>query len=325
MITLISPIIQKRNNEVKHVHFIKNGNRETTKSTKVWNQVEKLVKMRDISYSFYETEYPGHAKEIAESILKQTTNNTIIAAVGGDGTIHEVINGSIKYPHAIVVSIPAGSGNDYARGIQQSISIKDAVQLLESNNESTAIDVGEMQYKGEKRNFINSVGIGFDASITKAVNRSKWKKRFQLFKLGKFIYFYFFLKQLFFFKTFDLKTVIDGQTKHFRKVWFLVIANQVYFGGGIKISPVSSVKDRKLQVIVVKDVSPLMFLMVFATVLWGGHTKLKWVKTYTCEEISFNTNQSIPIQADGENIGYSSLSAKILPGALNVFSVEKNG
>lgn len=316
MMKLITQMNQTKDNNDSPIYFIKNKN--TSKSDLVWKFVEREINRHGIAYVFYETEYEGHAKAIAEEILRTTTTNTLIVAVGGDGTVHEIVNGAASFSHAVVACIPAGSGNDYSRGIQNSTSFRDVLDMIQKRKDISSIDMGEFVYEGERRHFINSLGIGFDASISKAVNTSKWKKRFQTLKLGKFIYLYFFIQQLFSFNTFELQTVMNGKTRHMKKVWFLVVANQPYFGGGIKISPQASVKDGKLHVIVVRDLSPFMLLLVFASVFWGGHLKLKWVESFVCEEIHISTKEHIPIQADGEHIGYSSIRAKILPSSLRI-------
>ena len=170
--------------------------------------------------------------------------------------------------------------------------------------------------------FVNSIGIGLDASICGAVNRSKWKKRFQAIRMGRFIYLYYVLKELFLFKPFTLKAEVDGKHMEFSNVWFMVAANQPYFGGGMKIAPEARGDDHKLHVLIVKDVSPFIFLLVFATVLWGRHTGLRWVNAFTCTSIAVDSeDSSVPVQADGELIGHKACAVKILPGAVNIRTI----
>ena len=301
------------------VHVIKNGNPDSKNSRSVWKKARRELEGMGIAYTLYETQYPGHAKEIAEDILAATGARTVIAVLGGDGTIHEVVNGAQAFPHAVLVAIPAGSGNDFARGIQKSVKWKDSIALLKKGNIEEKVDLGEAVCGGRTFHFVNSIGMGFDAAISTAVNRSKWKKLFQALKMGRFIYLYFFLKHLFLFKTFTLQAEVDGERMEFSDVWFVVAANQPYFGGGMKIAPASKGNDHKLHVMIVKDVTAIQFLLVFATVLWGGHTALRWVKTFTCTQISVDTgNEAVLIQADGELVGHKACDVKILPGALNV-------
>ena len=218
MIQLNSLMKQKSKLNSSHIYFIKNGNVESHNSNKIWSKLEAILKQEKQSYTCFETEYAVHAKELTKSILEKATEETAIIAVGGDGTINEVLNGSIGYEQAIIGSIPAGSGNDYVRGIQKTKSIEDALYLIQSNKASTMIDIGEVTTQAGKRYFMNSLGIGFDASICEQVNNSKWKKQFQRWRIGKFIYIYYFVKQLFIFKPFHLKIETDDQVREYEKV-----------------------------------------------------------------------------------------------------------
>ena len=304
------------------IHVIKNGNPDAKNSQAVWKQVMRELEGKRIAYTLHETRYPGHAKEIAEDILTATGARTVIAVLGGDGTIHEVVNGIRPFPQAVLVAIPAGSGNDFARGIQGSAKWKDSIALLDGEHNGEKADLGEADCDGRTIHFVNSIGIGLDASICGAVNRSKWKKRFQAIRMGRFIYLYYVLKELFLFKPFTLKAEVDGKYMEFSNVWFMVAANQPYFGGGMKIAPEARGDDHKLHVLIVKDVSPFIFLLVFATVLWGRHTGLRWVNAFTCTSIAVDSeDSSVPVQADGELIGHKACAVKILPGAVNIRTI----
>lgn len=304
------------------VHIIKNGNPTSVNSRKIWRETEKRLQEKQIQYAVYNTEYAGHAKEIANEVLNKYRTRTVLLVVGGDGMIHEVINGAASYPHAVIACIAAGSGNDYARGIQKIRNVSEITQLLnKSDHHTDVIDIGEIQYKNQKIFFVNSLGLGFDASICKAVNGSKQKKHFQKWKLGKFIYLYYLFRQLFIFQPFPLQIEADGKKKTYNKVWFIVVANQPYFGGGLKIAPAASVHDGKFHVIVVSNIPSFLFLLMFATVFWGGHLKMsKYVEQFTCSRIHMATEENVPIQADGEIVGYSEADAKIVPERLQVIS-----
>ena len=310
------------NNE--YIYVIKNGNPSSVNSWKIWRKTERILQKKGLRYYVYNTEYAGHAKKIAEEILKNHTTRAILLVVGGDGTLHEVINGAARFSHAVVACVPAGSGNDYARGVQKILNIKQVIQLLNEPDVSTFnIDLGKMRYMEEDKFFVNSLGLGFDASICKVVNESKRKKFFQKWKLGKFIYLYYLFKQLFLFKPFPLHIEVDGRRNEYNKVWFIVVANQPYFGGGLKVSPAASINEGKFHVIVVHNIPSYLFLLVFVTVIWGGHLKMsKWVDAFTCRQIHMVTEKEVPIQADGEVIGHSEVLAKVAPKKLKVISKD---
>lgn len=306
----------------EHLYFIINPVAQNKGSQKIWKQIENQLLANNIAYRSFYTEYKGHAQQIASDILTKTDKDTVIAAVGGDGTLHEVMNGAAHHPHGIVASIPAGSGNDYARGIQRTKGYIDAVTLIlkGSSKDIRHVDIGLLETKETQAAFINSFGIGMDAEITYEVNRSIWKSRFNSLKLGKLTYIYFFLKKLLTYKRTDMTVVIDGTEHVFKKVWFIVTANQSYFGGGINISPHSEFDDGRFNLIAVHDIPHVKLLLVFMTVFWGGHLRLKNVSSFVCREVEITSHRPAKIQADGEIVGNSHVRATMLMRKIRVLT-----
>jgi diacylglycerol kinase (ATP) len=302
------------------VFFIINPAAQNAGSLKVWRYVEKKLISEKIPYRSFFTEYKGHAQELTERILLQHHNKVIIAAVGGDGTLHEVMNGAVRFPNASVISIPAGSGNDYARGIQGTADLKQAMSILMDHSDKNIhhVDVGEFETPEQAGYFINSIGIGIDAEITWDVNRSSSKKWFNFIKLGKLVYIYFFIKKLLTYKRIDMKIIMDGKELLLKKVWFVVVSNQPYFGGGIKISPHSVPDDGRFNLIAVHDISHLKLLSVFLTVFWGGHLRIKNVDSYLCRNVQMESANPVHIQADGEIVGKSAVAVNIAPQQIRV-------
>lgn len=305
----------------EELYFIINPAAQNNGSRKVWQGIEPTLRAKSIAYQSFYTDYKGHAKVLVNEILKKTDKDTVIIAVGGDGTLHEVMNGAAGYSHAIIACIPAGSGNDYARGIQQTKNREDALSLIINHERKIKeIDIGFLETKEAEATFINSVGIGIDAEITYEVNHSALKTWFNFFKMGKLIYIYFFLKKLFTYNRTDMTAIIDGREHAFKKVWFIVAANQCYFGGGIKISPQSRHDDGLFNVIVVHDIPLMKLLSMFLTVLWSGHLKLKNVDSFTCSEIEICSKSPVRVQADGEILGNSKVHAAMAPYKIRVLT-----
>ncbi|WP_409302257.1 diacylglycerol/lipid kinase family protein [Peribacillus sp. SCS-155] len=300
--------------------FIINPAARNAGSLKVWQAVEKELLLRNRPYQVFYTAYQGHAAVIAKQVLEKTNTRVILAVVGGDGTMHEVINGAAGFPHAAVISIPAGSGNDYARGIQGTAQYKKAMAILMDlhPDSSRSIDLGEYDSNGNKGMFVNSIGMGIDAEITAEVNRSSAKKWFNLLKLGKLVYIYFFVKKLITYQRTDMKVIIDGQEINLKKVWFIVVSNQPYFGGGINISPRSVPDDGKFNVIAVHDISRAKLLSVFITVFWGGHLRIRNVDSYLCNEVVIDSSKPVFVQADGEVVGQQHVAVRLAPTKIRI-------
>lgn len=297
------------------LYFIVNPNARNGMSLKIWKKIERYLKSLPISYETLFTQYPGHAVELASKIAQSTENKNIIVAVGGDGTIHEVIRGIHQYDNIIVGYIPAGSGNDFSRGFsipkKPLFALKQIIHLLEKRN-FPKFDVGIFQNKEIKNGtFINNFGCGFDAVISRKSNQSKLKPILNRFSLGKLIYVYHLIKQIFIYQPTKLTVQIDGKERVFEKVWLVTVSNQPYIGGGMKIAPAAKSNDGSLDVVIVHNISRLKILFLFLTVFWGGHTKMKEVTVLSGKNIQIDSLHSLPLHADGEYAGNGSVSVSI--------------
>jgi diacylglycerol kinase family enzyme len=134
--------------------FAGNGNGQ-----KIAEYIENRYK-NDQNVKIEYTLYRGHATEIAR---QYSNTNSLIYAVGGDGTLNEVVNGMMSTKcNSILSTVPCGSGRDFARNFTDE---KDPKYFLQSNLEEYQIDVGEIDYGYSSRYFINAVAAGITAEI----------------------------------------------------------------------------------------------------------------------------------------------------------------
>lgn len=299
------------------LYFIVNPMAGNEESLKVWKKAEEILNSKAVPHKVFFTEEKGHALRLTKEILSGTNQETRMIAVGGDGTVNEMINGAIGFPHAIIGSLAAGSGNDYVRGIQKTESVEEALSLFQDNAFS-AVDIGQFETNGKAGYFINSLGMGIDAEISAEADRSPLKKWFNFVRAGKLIYLFIFIKKIFSYQPSCMELIIDGNRHLLKKVWFIVIANQPYFGGGMKISPMSKLDDGRLNVIAVHDITMLKLLTVFITVLWGGHLHIKNVDSFSGERIKMKNHGSVKIQSDGEIVGMGEVAAVVLKEKIRV-------
>lgn len=299
------------------LYFIVNPMAGNEESLKIWKKAEEILNSKAVPHEVFFTEEKGHALRLTKEILSGTNQETRMIAVGGDGTVNEMINGAIGFPHAIIGSLAAGSGNDYVRGIQKTESLEEALSLFQDNAFS-AVDIGQFKTNGKVGYFINSLGMGIDAEISAEADRSPLKKWFNFVRAGKLIYLFIFIKKIFSYQPSCMELIIDGNQHLLKKVWFTVIANQPYFGGGMKISPMSKLDDGRLNVIAVHDITMLKLLTVFITVLWGGHLNIKNVDSFSGERIKMKNHGSVKIQSDGEIVGMGEVAAVVLKEKIRV-------
>ncbi|MGD7044289.1 diacylglycerol/lipid kinase family protein [Jeotgalibacillus proteolyticus] len=253
------------------------------------------------SIEYWVTSAPFEAVEkIRHYCENHVHEKTLFAGIGGDGTMHELVNATARFPHAYVTSIAAGSGNDFARHFSSFPLLPESFHEL-SNWDGTNEKHDAARFKGQKTGwFVNNLGIGFDAAVANSSNRSRFKKWLNRIKLGKLIYVYYLIYHLISYKPQSMKVQIDGKTLNLKKVWFITIANQPYYGGGMMIAPYARSDDGMLDLTIVHHLSRLKFLTVFFSVFFGGHLRFKEVTTEQGKQIKVETEEQALIHADGE-------------------------
>ncbi|WP_102275839.1 diacylglycerol/lipid kinase family protein [Cytobacillus massiliigabonensis] len=297
---------------MENLYFIINPQAKNGRCQKVWRKLEKILDEQNISYEAFFTAYPGHGEEIVQFISrKEAGKDVVIVVVGGDGTMHEAVNGAAVNSNIHLAYIPGGSGNDFSRGYGIPRNPVAALNYLltQLKEESLLIDLGLINKKDEKDiYFVNNMGVGLDAHIARKVNLSKIKKLLNRISLGKLVYVYFLLKSVFTYQRSSIEIIVDGKRYSFHSTWFVTVSNQPFYGGGMKISPKASPFDGQLNITVVHNLSRLKLLFVFITVFWGGHVTFKEVETFTGSEIKITSPDPIQAHADGEDIGCTPLA-----------------
>ncbi len=302
---------------IKKYFFILNPNARNSGSLKEWETIRTILEEKGVDYQLLTTERPAHATELARGVLQEDPEATIIA-VGGDGTLHEVVNGIIGFPRATLGFIGAGSGNDYCRGARIPMNSVEAINnILSSAPEIHQLDCGTFETTRQGF-FAGSMGLGIDADVTEEVNDSTLKMKFNKMRLGKLAYLYTFFKSLWTFKHPNVEVTIDGVSETYKKVWMVNIANSPYFGGGILISPDAKMNDGLFHIFIVHSYSRLKIMFMFFSIIWGGQTKLRNTVYKTGKKISLKPDINSVIHADGEIVGYGELQVDILSQSLNV-------
>ncbi|MFZ7944941.1 diacylglycerol/lipid kinase family protein [Neobacillus sp. 19] len=311
---------------MKQIFLIINPKAGNGYCLKIWERIESQLMMEQIPYQAFFTEYSGHAKKLARQIAAKNQEQKLIIAVGGDGTINEVLNGVVKEKHITLGFIPGGSGNDFSRGYHIPADPLEALNVILRLRKQKAlpVDIGKVTNAeaGDAREhfFINNMGAGFDAVISYEVNQSRIKAWLNRISLGRLVYVYFLLKKLFTYKTTTIDLSIDGNKHIFEQTWFVTISNQPFYGGGMKIAPNAVPDDGTFDITVVHQLSRLKLLLVFISVFWGKHIHFKEVKTFRGRVISIQSPASLFVHADGEHIGSTPLTIRLQPKILKVLT-----
>jgi YegS/Rv2252/BmrU family lipid kinase len=293
--------------------FIVNEVSGNGRALKVWRKIEKTLQEKEVPYCIHFTKKPKHAICLVQEIIKQKTV-TIVVAVGGDGTIHEVINGligaNINIPLGI---IPAGSGNDFSRGLGIPLKHDRALERI-LNGKPRIIDVGVIN----STYFSTVAGIGFDGEVAHKTNVSTYKKLLNIVGMGKVSYIISALHILFRYKPMDLSITIDKKMYKMQKVWLIAVANLPYYGGGLAICPNAVSNDGFFDICVVQGISKWGFLSTFPLAFKGKHTTLPSIKILKGKELEIISPSPILIHGDGEIIGNTPAVIRMKPYGLTV-------
>lgn len=290
--------------------FIINPISGNGRSTYIWQNIKKTLLKKQTKYVAYFTEHKGHATEIVSSLDPQKIS--VVVVVGGDGTVHDVVNGlqQVRIPIGI---IPAGSGNDYARSIQVPKSYRLALERILSG-EKKKIDI---LHVGE-RFCITVVGIGFDGKVAEIANQTKYKKFLNRLRLGKFTYFFIVLRLLFQYRPTQVTIKLDGQTYQYENVWLIAVANLPYYGGGMHICPHAQSDDGVLDICLVHNISKYKLLQIFPKVFHGKHINHSAITILKGKNVKVYSDKPVVIHGDGEVIGQTPIEVTIKKDVLDI-------
>lgn len=283
-------------------HFIVNPNARSGLGAVIWNDVEKKLKEEHTEYEVHFTKYQRHATKIVNEITSDAQEHTIVA-LGGDGTIGEVVTG-LAYPEKTTLGyIPIGSGNDFARGLKIPKDWESALNAILHSNNHKKLNLGSLTYPNRKRRFAVSSGIGYDAAICHQLIVSKIKKILNKLGLGKLAYVGLSLDRLYHLEAEKMTVIFDDEKEvHFEKGYFATAQNLPYEGGGCMFCPDAKSDDDLLDVIVIADIPKIYAIPILLTVMSGKHTKLKGVHLYKCKKAEVRSEVPLPVHSDGEPI-----------------------
>lgn len=282
------------------LHVIVNERAGNGRSARVFASIQQTLTS---PYDVHKTMAPHHATAIVEQIAR-TKEEQLCIVIGGDGTIHEAIQGAVGKSHIVIGVMNGGSGNDFGRGFGAFETAADIEQFLQRPITTTE-DAGVLT-KTETCYFMNNIGYGVDAKIVYEVNRSPLKKLLNRLKLGRLIYPYILVQEVLKFKPFDVVVEYEGKKELHKDVWVTTVSNQPFIGGGMKISPHSVSDDGRLELTIVENISALKIVLVFGTLFSGKHLMFKkHVKQLSAQSFNMTYSKAVQGHADGEDIGVS--------------------
>jgi YegS/Rv2252/BmrU family lipid kinase len=281
-------------------------------------QVENVLQNLGLDYRIVRTTHPGHATEAARDALRNGAR--YLVAAGGDGTVHEVVNGMISggrpiAPDAVLGVVAAGSGCDFVRSFGLPGDAVQAARHL-AGDRVRAIDVGTVTCTdgddAKTRYFVNIAEAGLGGAVVARAAGLKGVGRF----LGGARYAAGFWLTLPGFRPAAVRLDADGQAFGWR-AFNVVVANCRFYGGGMQISPKSDPGDCLLDVLVMAGPKSDAFTTV-PKVYRGTHLPHRNIAELRAGRIQVDADRPFPVEADGEVLGTTPASFGIIPSGVRL-------
>lgn len=294
----------------QRVFVIVNPTSGRGRAKRLWPKVEEALAASlapaDLDKAF--TTGTGEATILAQQAV--AAGYAIIAVLGGDGTLHETVNGLVQAgaaggPGALLV-LPAGTGNDFSRTLGIPLDpIQVAASLSSARYEQVDLGLAGSRY------FVNVAGIGFDAEVAAEVNRGGKIGGGMLPYMGAM------LKKLFTYKNAPLQIKLDDRVLN-RQSLLVAVGVAQYYGGGMQILPEASLQDGLLDVCIAGDLSRAAILGLFPRIFSGGHVHHPLVEITRSVGVRVAGPENLHVHADGEIVGRLPMEFRCLPAALRL-------
>jgi diacylglycerol kinase (ATP) len=234
---------------------------------------------------------------------------------GGDGTVHEVVNGLVGSDTAMGV-LPVGTGNVWAKeiglptlGLTQIDRLLAAARML-VDGEVRWVDVG----RANGRFFLNCAGVGIDSTVAAQVEpRTRVAKQLG----GILTYVIAGLSIARDFSGVRSTIIVDDRTIH-TMMLLVVVSNIQLYGGLVKMSPEARLDDGLLDIRVFKGIGAAWIFRHLAGVFTNRHLRNPMVSYYQGRRVTIYTAEPFPLQLDGEPVGMTPVSLEVVPRALRV-------
>lgn len=265
--------------------FIVNPVAGKNQGQRMISHIQEICTRKKVAFDILVTEGVGGGRHAMEQAIHQPYQTYV--AVGGDGTVNEVMNG-LQGSGKHLGIVPCGTGNDFARALQLPA---DPVVALEQllNGQVVEIDLGQVN----EHYFINIASIGLDAEIADYTNKlKKWLKSTVAYVLA-------LVRILVSYRPITIR-FNDGVGVKSSRAMLLALCNGSYYGGGMEIAPGAKVDDGLLDSYLVKAMPKLKLLFFFPTVFKGKHTTFQEVEVFRSKEITVTSESPFKINVDGE-------------------------
>ena len=311
-----------------NVHLIVNPNAGRRKGLATAEHARSVLESAGLTVVTHISTVPGEtvslAAEITGSGRFDPATISGVVALGGDGTLFEMINGLLRgaagpgtptagpgtpprlpFP---IGQIPVGTGNSFIRDLEISRT-EDALQAV-LGGRTRPVDLGTLRCDAGFWYFINLLGAGFVSAVAHRAGRYK--------RLGALSYIIGVLQETIALAPQDLTITVDG-VEHKRHGIFVEICNSRYTGGNMLIAPDARIDDGLLDVIFMTGTSRRKLLSLFPRIFSGTHVQDPVIEVFRGSRVTVRTKKPWLLTPDGETFGSTPIEVGILPHHLEIF------
>ena len=279
------------------------------KGLKIQEKIQPVFESAGAELEIINTTHPGHAKELAQSLDFNGFNG--ICPIGGDGTMHEIINGMMlrqdksKIPIGLITG---GTGNSFMHDLEMLDPIDAARAVVGGKKQS--IDIVDLSVGGKQIYIFNIIGWGLVTDAGIKAEYIRW--------LGHNRYTVSAAFEVLCKKRRPARLILDDKI-YDDNFLFIIACNTKHTGKGMKMAPKSELDDGLLDVIVVKDASRLELFNLLPKVFDGTHITHPRLEYFQVRKFGIESENKDPLNIDGEINGTTPFISNIVPSALEVF------
>jgi YegS/Rv2252/BmrU family lipid kinase len=271
------------------------------KTLKLLPRIGAALDERRADFRVERTRSLEHGVELA---LRAVELGEVPVVVSGDGLMGAV-GGAMAGEETPVGLIPGGRGNDLARALGIPDDPEAAVEVILAGH-SRRIDVGEANGK----RFLGIVSVGFDSECNRLANETHFIR-------GNLVYAYSMVRTLIGWRSARFTVVVGGERKRLEG-YFVDVANNCVYGGGMYIAPEAEIDDGQFDVVAITEVGKLRFLRGLREVVKGAHIHKEEVTAFRASRLELDASRPFPVYADGEHLTDLPVSLHVLPSCLSI-------
>ena len=282
----------------------------TKKGPQILKKVKPIFEASGTDLFIIETTFAGHAKELANQL--DLTEYDGFIGIGGDGTLHEIINGMLSRPDGNKIPIgiiPGGSGNSYMHDLNLTDPLKAAKAIIQGNTKF--LDTARVEVNHVVKYANNMIGWGLVTDVGKKAEHYRW--------MGTNRYTILSVMEVFHHKSRSAALIMDDK-KVEDEFTFIIACNSMHVGKGMKMAPKARLDDGLIDLIVIRaGASRTRLLQVLPKLFDGSHINEPEVEYFQTSKFSLIPETDEILNIDGEIMGSTPIKVDMFPKAFEMF------